>query len=48
MEYITEQTPVRNVDLRTGLRIVGDSVDFGKAPAPHASPSQDVRRQSEQ
>lgn len=48
MEYITEQMPVRNVDMRTGLRIVGDSVDFGKSPVPRIPRSQDVKRQSEQ
>ena len=48
MDYITEQIPVRNVDLRTGLKIIGDSVDFGKAPVPRTPPSQDVKKQAEQ
>lgn len=35
MEYITEDNPVvKNVIPKGSLKIVGDSIDFGKAPVP--------------
>ena len=35
MEYIKEDVPViKNITPRGSLRVIGDSMDFGKAPVP--------------